>query len=369
MTSGDRTPSTRFRVLPFLSHLTKGGICCRVASSFPQKYDYFPWMGFRPSQMLKRVVRHGHLAWSRVRPVDVVFIERELFDNDSWDMEDRFRRSAARVVLDLDDAVFLRYPEKMDRLARQADVVIAGNPWIARWAHERTDRCVVIPTGVELARFPVRPLFVTHREPVIGWIGTTGNLAYLEAVAPALRALARRHAYELRIVAPEWKLPPAVDLTGVRVRYIPWHPDREVQELHQFDIGIMPLFRDREWDRYKCPTKLIQYMSIGIPAVATPTGFTGEVLTHGSDGFYAADAKQWEDHLANLLVDESLRRRVGLIARRTVAEKYCVETNWPLLAAALRGEPHEPWNSFSLSDLGVMSHPEPLHVAAASLHI
>jgi hypothetical protein len=129
--SGEDVPSARFRALPFGRRLQRSGHRCKLAASYPQKYDYIPWLGFRPSQLLKRLVRGGHLAEVRLGRFDVVVIDRELFDNDSHDWEDRFRRAAPAMLLDVDDGVFLRYPKKYEHLARLCDGVIAGNAAIA----------------------------------------------------------------------------------------------------------------------------------------------------------------------------------------------------------------------------------------------
>ena len=343
LTSGNKIPSTRFRVMPFLRHLKSVGILPTVAPSFPQKYDYFPWLGFRPSQYLKRLVRWCHWIFAYVRRFDVILIEREIFDNETTDMELKFLRLGCRVVLDLDDAVFLRYPEKMDRLVRQVDLVIAGNRWIAEWVIDRNENCVIIPTGVDLSHFPPKPQKNVSHVPVVGWIGTTGNLMYLQVAANGLRNLAQKCNFELHIVVPDLKIPASVNLEGVRIVHIPWHHASEVAAIHEFDIGIMPLFSGSPWDNYKCPTKLIQYMSIGIPSVASPIGFTGEVLTQGIDGFYAVSDQDWEQLLHKLILDEPLRHRVGTEARGKVASGYCVESNWPVLAAALHGEDVKYW--------------------------
>jgi len=101
--SGDRVPSARFRILPYLSFFRRGGHQAVAASSFPQKYDYFPRLGFRPSQFLKRSVRRLHLLRARWGRFDVVFIDRELFDNDRSDFEEKFRRQTKVLVLDFDD--------------------------------------------------------------------------------------------------------------------------------------------------------------------------------------------------------------------------------------------------------------------------
>ena len=93
LASGRLAPSTRFRIVPYLKYFREDGHRCTVANSFPQKYDYFPWMGFRPSQLLKRSVRWWHWLQAFLGRYDLVYIEREIFDNATSDMEERFRRA------------------------------------------------------------------------------------------------------------------------------------------------------------------------------------------------------------------------------------------------------------------------------------
>lgn len=337
LTSGDRVPSTRFRVLPFVDHLKRDGIHCTVASSIPQKYDHWPMIGFRASQKLKRLVRWWHLLLARIRNYDVVVIERELFDNSTIDMEWRFRKIARRIVLDVDDAIFLRFREKTETLVRMADLVIAGNPQIKEVLAPWNDRCVIIPTGVRLASFPEKDRLVSDSDvPILGWMGTRSNLAYFEVVAEALRNLSSRVDFELRLIVSDLEPLESIDLTGVRIHHIVWQGDSEVDDLRKIDIGIMPLFSDREWDRYKCPTKMIQYMAVGIPGVASPVGFTADVVEHGVSGYLAASTEEWEQTLERLIREPDLRKTIGQAGRDLVSKKYCVEANHSVLADALR---------------------------------
>ena len=331
LTSGDRVPSTRFRVLPFLDGLHEAGVEGTVAHGFPHKYEFIRWIGFRPSQFLKRLTRFWHLFKARSNRFDAIYIDRELFDLPTWDFENRFRQIARHIVLDLDDAVFLRYPEKIRSLVEMSDQVICGNAWIAGEIEQWNDRITVIPTGVRLASFPEKDEVVDSSRPIVGWMGTSANLEYFKVIAPALRTLAKKCAFELRLIVPDLDSLRGIDLSGVEIKHIKWNGLTEVSELRKIDIGVMPLFDDREWDKYKCPTKLIQYMAIGVPGVASPVGFTGDVLTHGVDGFLARTTEDWGEMLNALIVDPELRRRVGKAGRETVANGYCVEANLPKL--------------------------------------
>jgi glycosyltransferase involved in cell wall biosynthesis len=336
LTSGDRTPSTRFRILPYISYLQEHGIDCRVASSFPQKYDYFPWLGFRPSQLLKRLTRWIHLTESRVRPFDIVYLERELFDNDTTDMEQRFRRVARKFVYDLDDAVFLKRPDKVERLTRMSDLVVVGNPKIQEALSAWHDRFEVIPTTPSVSVFQPSTQKNSRCSPVVGWMGTSGNLAYFSVVADALRKVAQSHDFELRLIVPDMEHLQEIDLSGVNVTHVPWDGAREAQQVADFDIGIMPLFADQEWDRYKCPTKVTQYMASGIPSVASPIGFTADVIEHGVDGFHADCSDAWVRSLCSLLESQTLREKMGKAARRKAENQYSVEANAPRMLAALQ---------------------------------
>jgi glycosyltransferase involved in cell wall biosynthesis len=335
LTSGNSTPATRFRVFPFARKLREAGVSCSVKSGFPAKYEYLPRLGFRPSQLLKRCTRLWNLTQAAVRRYDLVYLERELFDDATCWLDFWFKNVGKRFVLDVDDAVFLRYPEKIEKLARASDLVIAGNPWLQRVLSQWNDRIVVIPTGVELAAFPEKDHGQGHSDvPIIGWMGTSGNLQYFDAIAPALRRLAAQQEFELRLIVPDLQPLEAIDLSGVRINHIPWRGDTEVEELRKIDVGIMPLFSTQEWDKYKCPTKLIQYMAIAVPGVASAVGFTGDVITHGVDGFVAETTEDWVRTLSQLLRDRELRRNIGRAARQTVAEKYCVEANLPVMIEA-----------------------------------
>lgn len=337
LSSGERVPSARFRILPYLRHFRAEGHRVVLAHSLPPKYDYYPWMGFRPSQLLKRSVRWWHWLQTVVRRFDVVFIDREVFDNTTTDMEERFRASCGRLVIDLDDAVFLRYPEKFHRLMELADLVVCGNHWLVDKVRPLNGSLCHVPTCVDLDDYQMRPDSTPRRDvPVIGWMGTAGNLAYLSVAAEALRILAQEIRYELRIVVPDIRPLSGIDLSGVNVVHDPWQPAREVEQLRQFDIGLMPLFPAQEWDVYKCGLKLIQYLAVGVPGVAAPVGVNSEILDGNQNGFAAQTTDEWLAGLRTLTADADLRQRMGRRGRATVAGKYSIQANYPVLRDALQ---------------------------------
>jgi glycosyltransferase involved in cell wall biosynthesis len=100
----------------------------------------------------------------------------------------------------------------------------------------------------------------------------------------------------------------------------------------------MPLPADQDWMRYKAATKLVQYMSIGIPAVASPIGVNATILKDNQVGFAAANDQQWFESLRTLLLDPDLRQRMGTAGRALVESKYCIEANLDKLEQVLVGD-------------------------------
>jgi glycosyltransferase involved in cell wall biosynthesis len=337
LTSGRHVPSTRFRMLPLAHRLREQGHACTLSHSFPEKYDYFPWLGFRPSQWLKRTLRRVELLRVRWGRYDAVILERELFDNPTWDLEAALRRVAKTLVLDIDDGVFLKFPQKFERLLELSDLVVVGNRLLADWAAATNPQVVIIPTCIDTDVYRPGPNngIAAARLPVIGWMGTAGNVAYLRDLATPLRNLARRHEFEFQVIAGERGVLDELPLQGVRVVFRKWDPATEATDIRDFDIGVMPL-SDDPWSRYKCGLKLLQYMAVGVPGVASPVGVNRDIVAHGDNGYLAATADEWEATLGELLASPELRQRMGQAARQTVEQRYSLAVNLPRWLEAVR---------------------------------
>lgn len=337
LASGRRTPSSRYRVFPFARHLQQRGHHCTVSNSFPEKYDHFRMLGWTNSRRLKRLVRRWHL-WqiARSQP-DVVVLERELFDEPTWEFEQQLRQNVKCLILDIDDAVFLRYPDKFTALARMCDGLIVGNDRLKEHFAPMNQRIVVIPTCVDAEQYPPRPDTDPNRSPIrIGWIGTPVNLTELQLVAPALRELSSKSAIELCLISSRPPLADEIDLAGIQVQFVPWSEKQAVASLHQCDIGLMPLRSDQPWNHYKCGLKLIEYMAVGLPAVASPVGVNTQIVTDEVNGLLAEGTGDWTRQLARLIADAELRRRLGTAARETVRERYSIQSQLPLYEQTLR---------------------------------
>jgi glycosyltransferase involved in cell wall biosynthesis len=124
------------------------------------------------------------------------------------------------------------------------------------------------------------------------------------------------------------------DIPGVDVEVIPWSEDNEVELLHTFDVGIMPLF-DTPWERGKCGFKLIQYMACSIPVIASPVGVNSEIVKHGEDGFLASTQEEWKEALLTLMQNSELGKKMGIRGKMKIEEKYCLKIVAPKLIESI----------------------------------
>ncbi|MCK4846809.1 MAG: glycosyltransferase family 4 protein, partial [Deltaproteobacteria bacterium] len=90
------------------------------------------------------------------------------------------------------------------------------------------------------------------------------------------------------------------------------------------------------WTRGKCAFKLLQYMSSGISAVASPVGVNTEVIDEGVNGLLAVNESEWLDAISKLIEDAGLRKGLGKEARKTIEERYSLRVNAPKLLNVLK---------------------------------
>ena len=291
--------------------------------------------------------------WDVVRApfYDVIFMQRPLLTGQLYPvLEMAICRLNQHVVFDFDDAIFISHHEKsperasllyrlledrdnVARIVRRSAHVVVGNEFLADFARRHNPNISVVPTAIDTDHYrPAAKLGKPGSDLVVGWIGTSGNLAYVEQLAPVFRALQQRIPFELRIVCNPVER--ALDLPDVAYRWFDWDSSRELADLATFDIGIMPL-PDNVWERGKCGFKLLQYMACGIPAVASPVGVNRNIIEPGENGYLADSAEEWVQNIEKLLVDAELREKFSSNGRETVLRGYALDITYPRLADAL----------------------------------
>ena len=115
-------------------------------------------------------------------------------------------------------------------------------------------------------------------------------------VGDALAEVTRRYPQvEIQAIGGSYVPPVSPTLTVRR-----WSLDRELEDLHGFDIGIMPM-PDTEWTRGKCGFKALLYMACGVPPVCSPVGMTTDIVQDGQNGLLATTTEEWIEKLSLLV--------------------------------------------------------------------
>jgi glycosyltransferase involved in cell wall biosynthesis len=339
--------ATRYRLMQYVPLLADEGITVDVRPflsdrTFAHLYDRrraVQTAGGILAGVARRVGDMVHLG-----SYDLLFVQREaaligpaIFE---W-----FGQRSLPMVLDLDDSTYverssevfgivarlLKFHGKTARMIPWASHVVCGNPTIAAYVAQRGVPTSILPTIVDVNVFTPGADRVDHSTLTIGWMGTHSTYPYLRTLLPLFRTLAARHRFRLRIVgAGKEEIIPGVD-----AEFLPWRLEREIVDLQSFDVAVYPIIQD-EWAAGKSGFKSIQYLSCGLPFVATPVGVVSEIGIPGQTHFEAKTEEEWDWALSRLLVDRDLRRRMGDAGRRYAVEHYSTRRSAAALADTIR---------------------------------
>lgn len=327
----DLGPSSRYRAYQFLDLFRSAGFDFNISPLFDR--GYFDILRTNPSLREAKKIPYT-LSRFRKRKQDLkddtsqlAVIEQQLFPYLPFLLEKKYLPK--RYLLEFDDAIYLTHPRKMPDLVRNAAGIIAGNETLAEFARRFNDHVHVVPTVLNTDVFkPVSK--VSKNRLILGWSGLEYNFQYLRILSSVLQKIVAKFAVQVLVLSGS---PPQ----GLEFpyRFEKWNPDTEVHQLNQFDIGLMPLKFD-DWCRGKCGFKLLQYMALEIPSVATPVGVNQQIVNNGSNGFLAKDSAEWESCLAELISNPALRDKMGKAARSTVLENYSTAFWFPKIVALYR---------------------------------
>ncbi len=342
--------SSRTRAYQYFPLLEERGIQCQAITVLPdhriqgsqilvnrnrwRKLFYYLWASWR-------TLRTGLQFWGRADRFDLLYVQKVILPAPlRW----LLRRRGKPVLFDFDDAIFTtevqhgnwlnRWKQRrnaagLPAMLRLASGAIVENEYTGEYAGRYTPVTIITGPIDTDGHYPATRSR-QRQEVVLGWIGSATTLPYLESLAGPLRRLGRRYPHMcLEVVGAE-----SVALDGVSVRTRPWQLEDEVEALHNFDIGLMPI-PDDPWTRGKGGYKLLQYMAVGLPVVTSPVGINCRIVEHGVNGFWARDEQEWEQGLARLIVDADLRRRMGQAGRRLMETRYSLRSSARILAQTM----------------------------------
>lgn len=347
-------PSNRYRVEQYLPFLADGSIhyCLRpfVNSKF-YKILYSKGSNFKKciyflASCIKRLT-----DIIRVVNYDIIFVHIEAFPFGPPLFELIFYAMGKPIIFDFEDAIYLpspnkenilrwlRFPKKFYLNIGLSTHVMVCNNYLKEKLSSYNPNITVIPTSIDTDKFKLKTNKPSNDNLIIGWIGSHTTLPCLKQIMPALQKLSKKYKFTLKIVGAGTE----IEIPGIKVINEKWSLEKDVENFQSLDIGVYPL-PDNKWAMAKTPFKTIQYMSVGVPTVASNVGGNREIIQDGINGFLASCEEEWLEKLSLLIEKPELRQKLGTAGRKTVEERYSLKINAPKFLEVIQkvyGKKHE----------------------------
>lgn len=273
---------------------------------------------------------------------DAVYLYREAALIGPALLERWVARRGLPIIYTLDDPLYVPYVSpasglfsylkffgKVATICKLSRVVIANSRHHFEYARRYCKDVRQIPSVIDGAVYRHSPQ-LRRGTICVGWSGSSTTAPNLRLVVNALAEVARRTSYRLHVIGGG-----PIEIPGVECTAQPWRAESEVQDLRQFDVGLIPL-PDNEWNRRKFNLKVAQYMALGIVPVASPLGSNPDVIEAGVDGFLASTTEEWTKYTELLVRDAALRARMADRAAHKAKEKFTLESQTPAIVDAFR---------------------------------
>ncbi len=303
LTNNPNRPSFRQRIRIYINILRSAGISCVIVKL--------------PTSRIKRFKLFRQTA-----DFDAVFLHKKCLN-----FFDAFclRKYGKKIIYDFDDAIMYspHHPETdrtshfrlFRRTVKLADMVIAGNSYLAQHAKRFNNNVHILPTGLDTNEYRVENPQKTDGKIRLVWIGSKSTLKYLTEIKPTLEEIGARFPnVVLRIICDDF-----FDLEKMEVEKYHWSIGNQAKDLATADIGLAPL-SDNRFTRGKCGFKILQYQAAHLPVVTSPVGVNTEYVADGVTGYLASDNNQWVDRISELIENTELRKQMADTAKTQAAK-------------------------------------------------
>jgi glycosyltransferase involved in cell wall biosynthesis len=334
---GPQAASSRTRLFDYLPSLRSAGVTADVLIVVPDTWVHRLNAGGRANRLLYyafawlRTWVVGLSCLARAQKYDVLFIQKVLFPAPVAYL---LRRCRSKVLFDFDDAIFTlervgsgwlnrlrawRRRGGLPAMLRSAQCAVVENAYTADYAKQFCPQVLRITGPIDTERYAPMD-HASDGNIVLGWIGSPTTTPYLEMIREPLEVLARKYpGLRLHLIGAS-----PFDIGALPVETRPWDLTTEIGHLSRFDIGLMPV-PDDAFTRGKGGYKLLQYMAMGLPVVASPVGINREIVDNGKNGFWAETPGEWEKSLSRLIEDADLRREMGAVGRMKMEREFSLQ--------------------------------------------
>jgi glycosyltransferase involved in cell wall biosynthesis len=177
-----------------------------------------------------------------------------------------------------------------------------------------------------------RALF--EKEIHMVWTATSGNLPELRKIIQILdkTACELELLYQKKLILNVvCNLPLRDKVEYLVVNNIRWTRKAAIQTMIESHIGIMPL-SDTVFSKGKGGFKIIQYMSVGLPVLASAVGFNRDIIDENS-GFLIIDSdtyEMWKTNILNISETWDIWSNLSIGSYQRWQQRYSFEHNYKI---------------------------------------
>lgn len=244
------------------------------------------------------------------------------------------RRRSRIVIYDINDNLLCPH-HSMHKLSpyicKTADYVVCCSNYLVEKFRRFNSNCFYIPdaVGPEMNGSG----FKAHnpeKEKVIVWVGSRDNLMYFNEALDPLGSLNKKYSFKVKVITSEYdgygrSNREKVQAFKFESEFIKWDLRSCIDEILEGDIGIAPLVIKDDFCQAKSSNKILTYMFLGIPPVASAIPSYKEIIADGYNGCLAQTKEDWYIKLEKLIVNAQLRQEMGTRGKET-AKDFSMDT-------------------------------------------
>lgn len=242
------------------------------------------------------------------------------------------------IIWDFDDNITIREikPKQFLSLSRMASKIIIASPYLKELVHtDFRSKIVLLPTTDGTLNPKYNNEIQENRKQNFKkhinllWVGTATGLKNVELILPRLDSAAelinKLGKDTILTIVSNGKI--EYKTKYLKINNVKWTRNVAENAFIEGHIGLMPL-QDSEFRRGKGGFKLIQYLSIGLPSLASNIGINADILSKGG-GTLVKDifSDSWEKEIVRFAFDLEYWEKNSIQAVDNYICNYNFETN------------------------------------------
>jgi len=203
-----------------------------------------------------------------------------------------------KIILDIDDAVYLNKRDDSNYLASIAHTIIVGNEFL-KTHYEKINRHIFVVPTIDYTPKYIARISYNFDKKIIGWIGSKSSIKNLDLIVKPLNELIKRHPDIVFVFICDQSYD--YDIKIKNAKFVKWNQETYIHDMSFFTIGIMPLVLN-DFNLGKCGFKLIQYLNLNLPIIASPIGINKDLTQRF--GYGPECDEEWIESFENLLFNK-----------------------------------------------------------------